>query len=202
MPLPARSRFQQARDRPPPQRLMAVPRTRASSARGGCASVPDRPMQCMVPTGRKRMRRMIMTLVAVLVTAPAGESLAQYYTSGRGIEIMPFAGYRWGGSLNTLRQARSFDARDNWAYGIGIGKVIPGDCEIEIQWSHFQADVDAVLLNGTPVSGGPLKRDDIMLNGTWHAYRASPTIMPFFTAGIGAALFSSPISETIGRFGW
>lgn len=148
------------------------------------------------------MRRIVVLLVAGLLTAQAGVALAQYGVgNGGGLEIMPLFGYRWGGSLNTVTGFREIKTKDNISYGIGLGMPTPKYSEVELAWTHYQADVDFTLNNGIKGTGGPVKRDDIVLSGTWYAYH-NMSVLPYFTAGLGSAIFSSPNASTVGRFTW
>ena len=148
------------------------------------------------------MRRIVVLLVAGLLTAQAGVALAQYGVgNGGGLEIMPLIGYRWGGTLNTVTGFREIKTQDNIAYGIGLGVPTPKYSEVELAWTHYQGTVDFTLQNGIKGTGGTVKRDDIVLSGSWYAYH-NMSILPYFTAGLGAAIFSSQNASTIGRFTW
>jgi opacity protein-like surface antigen len=146
------------------------------------------------------MRRIVVLMAAGLLTLQTGVALAQY--DGSGVEFAPFVGYRWGGGMSTISGVRHFDTKDNIVYGIGIGKRLPKNSAVEIQWSHFSADVEATLNNGIDISGGPLRRDDIMLNGYWYAYRPTSNVMPYFTLGAGASIFDTDQLSSAGHFGW
>jgi hypothetical protein len=148
------------------------------------------------------MRRIVVLLVAGLLTAQAGVALAQYGVgNGGGVEILPFVGYRWGGSLNTVTGFREIKTQDNISYGIGFGMPTPKYSEVELAWTHYQGTVDFTLNSGVKGTGGTVKRDDILLSGTWYAYH-NTSILPYFTAGLGAAIFSSQNASTVGRFTW
>lgn len=148
------------------------------------------------------MRWKAVVLVAGLLIAQAGAALAQYSQPSGKLEIIPFAGYRWGGGLNTLTGIRSLDTQDNWAYGIGLGMTTPKNSGVEVAWTHFQGDIDIVTNGGLKATMGPLKRDDIMLNGLWYAYRPMRPTKPYFTAGLGAAIFTATGVPSATRFSW
>jgi len=148
------------------------------------------------------MRRIVVLMVAGLLTAQAGVALAQYGVgNGGGLEILPLFGYRWGGSLNTVTGFRDIKTQDNIAYGIGFGVPTPKYSEVELAWTHYEGAVDFTTTGGLTGTGGNVKRDDIILSGTWYAYH-NMSVLPYFTAGLGGAIFSSPRSSTIGRFTW
>jgi len=148
------------------------------------------------------MRRIVVLMVAGLLTAQAGVALAQYGVGNPGkLEILPFAGYRWGGTLETVNLVRKIDTQDNYSYGIGFGVTTPKYSEVELSWTHYQGDVDFTLDNGTRGTGGVVKRDDIILSGTWYAYH-NMSVLPYFTAGLGAAVFTSTNASSATKFTW
>lgn len=147
------------------------------------------------------MRWKVVTLVAGLLIAQAGAALAQYGESR--FEIVPFAGYRWGGGLTTLDRVRDLDTEDNYVYGIGLGMTTPKNSSVEVAWTHFEGGINVTFLDGsTGTSASLITRDDIMLNGYWYAYNPDASVKPYFTAGLGSAIFSYPGLSTIGRFSW
>ena len=150
------------------------------------------------------MRWKVVTLVAGLLTASAGAALAQgyYESNSRGLEIIPFAGYRWGGSLSTVSGFRNIDTQDNLSAGLALDVRTPGNSAVEIYWGRFVGDIHATTNSGTKITAGPLTRDDIMLNGIWYAYRANPRLLPYFSAGLGGSIFSTVKTATVGRFAW
>jgi opacity protein-like surface antigen len=146
------------------------------------------------------MRRLLVVLATGLLIAQAGAAYAQY--DGKGVEIAPFAAFRWGGGLSTISGVRNFDTQDNIAYGIGIGKRLPQNSSVELQWTHFSGDVDVTFNGGLETTAGPLRRDDIFLNGYWYSARPGSSVMPFLTAGAGASIFDTDELSSYGRFGW
>ena len=120
----------------------------------------------------------------------------------KGIDIIPFGGYRWGGNLTSISGVKTLDTKDAFSFGLAVDKRALENSAIELYWGHFSGDVDVELDNGSTRSGGPVSRDDFMLNGLWYAYRPEPKTLPYVTAGVGASVFSSDATETIGRFGW
>ena len=142
------------------------------------------------------MRRLVVASAALAVAVIAGAAGAQSR-----FEIIPFAGYRWGGGLSTVQGVHDFDTQDTWSYGVALARQLPHNSAAELYYSHFSGDIDATLNLGPKVST-TLRRDDIMLDGDWYAGRYGQQTRPYFSAGIGASIFSSDRSETIGRFAW
>lgn len=142
-------------------------------------------------------------LVVALLAGTAQMANAQLL---KGMEVTPYFGYRWGGGLSTITGFREIETEDTYSYGVGLGRTINRNSGGAIRWMHFEGDVSAVTTGGIelPLAGNPnpkIKRDDIMLEGNWYAYRQGPTA-PYIVAGLGCAIFSGGGVETIGRFAW
>jgi opacity protein-like surface antigen len=142
------------------------------------------------------MRKMLLCLFAALALASTTAS-AQVQS----VEIVPFGGYRWSGGISSLSLVSEFDVKDAAAYGVCLDFNMPRNSAAELYWSHWSGDWEATLLaGGTP--SGSFSRDDILLNGIWYAARPGAAARPYVTAGIGASIFYSDNSETVGRFAW
>ena len=145
------------------------------------------------------MRRLVVAFAVFTIAVLAGAARAQDR-----FEIIPFAGYRWGGGLSTVSGVHDFDTQDTWAYGVTLARQLPHSSGAEIYYSHFSGDLTATL-NVGPLGNkvkATLRRDDILLNGDWYAGGYRQQTRPYLSAGIGASIFSSDRSETIGRFAW
>jgi hypothetical protein len=148
------------------------------------------------------MRLKVALLATLLVASSVGAALAQQ-PGTRGIEITPLFGYRWGGGMSSITGLSDFDTKDNISYGVALVKRLPRNSAVDINWTHFEGDLTAKLTAGGPrVTGPTLKRDDILMNGYWYAFDPSRPMIPYFTLGIGASIFGSDKTETIGRFAW
>ena len=155
------------------------------------------------------MRSKSMFIAALLVAATAGSALAQQ-PGTRGLEITPLFGYRWGGGMSTIPGIRDFNTQDNISYGVAIARRLPRNSAVDINWTHFSGDISATTTQafpgsppvGTKLNGPTLKRDDILMNGYWYAFDPSRPMIPYFTLGIGASIFGTDKTSTIGRFAW
>jgi hypothetical protein len=143
---------------------------------------------------------MRIRLLAVLAVALAAWS-TDAYAQVRGVEIIPFGGYRWGGSMSSIPGVQKFDTQDNWAYGVAIDAEMAHNSAAELYYSHFSSDWDASLTAGGKRSGS-LSRDDIMLNGVWYARGSNPSIRPYLTAGVGCSIYDSDDVSASGHFAW
>ena len=155
----------------------------------------------MNPSQEVKMRSKGPFLAAMLMVATAGSAVAQQ-PGTRGIEITPLFGYRWGGSMSSITNVRDFDTKDNISYGIGLGKRTPKNSATELWWTHFEGDITAKTTAGAPLTGPKLKRDDILLSGYWYAFHPDKPLIPYFTLGLGASIFGSDKTATVGRFAW
>ena len=148
------------------------------------------------------MRLKVALLATLLVASSVGAALAQQ-PGTRGIEITPLFGYRWGGGMSSITGLSDLHTKDNISYGVALVKRLPRNSAVDINWTHFEGDLTAKLTAGGPrVTGPTLKRDDILMNGYWYAFDPSRPMIPYFTLGIGASIFGSDRTETIGRFAW
>jgi len=151
------------------------------------------------------MRRTVF--VALVVALVACSSAAAWAQNSRGWEFIPFAGYRWGGGMSTIPGVSKFDTKDNWSFGLALDKRMAYNSAVEIYYGHFGSEFRATM--NTPLAGfanpwvHDMARDDIMLNGVWYALRDSHAeAVPYFTAGLGASIFSGSNLNTVGRFAW
>jgi len=149
------------------------------------------------------MRRV---LVAVLALASLWATQAVAQSGNPGVEIMPFVGYRWGGSMSTISGVRNFDVEDNVSYGVTLDKMVQRMSAVELYYAHFSGDLKGSFVS--PIGGegpsltGTLNRDDIHLNGVWYAYRYNQPTRPYLTAGLGTSISSGRNIDTIWRFSW
>ena len=139
-------------------------------------------------------------VLAISLCVLAGWSTGAY-AQVRNVAIVPFGGYRWGGGLNSITGVRSFDTQNTWAYGVALDVGLAYNSAVEIYYSHFSGDWDALLTTGDTLKGS-LNRDDIMVNGIWYATASSQVIRPYFTAGLGVSIYSSEGVSATGRFAW
>jgi len=143
------------------------------------------------------MRKHVLAISICVLTAWSVGAYAQV----RDVAIVPFGGYRWGGGLSSVKGIRDFDTQDTWSYGVAVDAGMAYNSAVEIYYSHFSGDVDAVLTTGEKLSGS-LSRDDIMLNGIWYATASGQALRPYFTAGLGVSIYSAENVSATGRFAW
>ena len=140
-----------------------------------------------------RMRGLaVLVLVLLAWSADAGAQV-------RSLELIPFAGYRWGGSMSQISWGREFDTQSDWAYGVALDAGMAHNSAAELYYSHFSGEWNATL-NAGEARSGSLDRDDIMLTGIWYAGDPSPNARPYLTAGLGASIYSAAQAAATGHF--
>jgi len=143
------------------------------------------------------VRKSVFAVVVCALTAWSADAYAQVQS----VQLIPFGGYRWGGGMSSIAGVREFDTQDTWAYGVALDAEMAHNGAVEIYYSHFSGDWDAILTAGGKLSG-TLSRDDIMVNGIWYARPANPSVRPYFTAGLGASIYSGEQASATGHFAW
>ena len=139
---------------------------------------------------RKRML-FIFALMAILSTM----SFAQR------IELMPFAGYRTGGSFNvTSTDFVSFSVEDGFNFGLALGLMLSPVAEIEFMWSQTNSQLTGYLIP-------PLRGEDPVFDihtSQFHVNflllfpRGNTKIVPYFMFGLGLT-YADPKGETNGE---
>ena len=146
------------------------------------------------------MRKLAIAALVCVLTAWGADAYAQV----RYVEVVPFGGYRWGGSMNSITGIRDFDTQDTWSFGVALDAGLAYNSAVELYYGHFTGDWDAIVTAGEGgVLSGSLSRDDIMLNGIWYATGSSSKVVrPYFTAGLGVSIYSSDNTSATGHFAW
>ena len=105
-------------------------------------------------------------------------------TTPQAIEISPFAGYLFGGSLtHSISPDTHLSVADRLDYGLRLGFNATPHLEPEIQWTRTETNI-----TGT---GAPVSLDiDYLLAGLSFNFCAG-NIRPYLTLGVGAALLNS-----------
>jgi opacity protein-like surface antigen len=143
------------------------------------------------------MRKSLLLAILACLVLQTGTALAQV----QGVELIPFGGYRFSSGLNSI-QGVNIDVKDGAAFGVAIDGRMAYNTAVELYYGHWRGDVEVRdNLLGRTVTG-ELGRDDIMINGVWYAMRPGAMTRPYFTAGLGCAIYSAPGASTTGRFAW
>jgi opacity protein-like surface antigen len=142
------------------------------------------------------MRRLTVTSMVAALALSSGVAWAQAE-----VELVPFAGYRWGGGLTTISGIRDFDTKDTWSFGAALDKTVPKGGAVELYYAYYATDVSATIVGG-PSLTKDMTRQDIMINGLAYSPSAYGPTRPYFSLGLGASIFSSEGLDTQGRFAW
>jgi len=141
------------------------------------------------------MRKSLLLAILACLVLQAGTALAQV----QGVELIPFGGYRFSSGLSSIAGV-DIDAKDAPVYGVSLDARMAYNTAVEIYYGHWRGDLEIRSLSG--VTKGEFGRDDIMINGVWYAMRPGAMTRPYFTAGLGCAIYSAPRASTTGRFAW
>ncbi len=121
----------------------------------------------------------------------------------QGIEIVPFAGYMFGGSTK-YTQGR-LDVKDGMNYGVSV--LVPVQSLVDVEINYTRMDSRATFRS---YSGYPLYPDQdidnlatnyFQIGGISKFYNGSSNVMPFGSFSLGATWFSSPdLTDDAWRF--
>lgn len=121
----------------------------------------------------------------------------------QGVEIVPFAGYMFGGSIKYTQG--KLDVKDGMNYGVSV--LVPVQTLVDIELNYTRMDSRATFRS---YSGYPLYPDQdinnlatnyIQIGGISKFYSASTKATPFGSFSLGATWFSSPdLSGDVWRF--
>lgn len=121
----------------------------------------------------------------------------------QGIEIVPFAGYMFGGSIKYTQG--KLDVKDGMNYGVSV--LIPVQSLIDVEINYTRMDSRATFRS---YSGYPLYPDQDINNlatnyfqvgGISKFYSANTKVSPFGSFSLGATWFSSPdLTDDAWRF--
>lgn len=151
------------------------------------------------------MSKRISTMCAAALLATTLVAGAAYAQQGK-VEITPWVGYRWGGGMSTIAGVHQFDTKEDMSYGLSLDVATSRQSEVNLYWSHFAGDWEAKFDSGlSPIigkntlTGGPIKWDNIQLNGTWFGGRSLVT-RPYLSMGLGGSVLSGDNIDTHGFF--
>ena len=88
------------------------------------------------------MRKLTGFVLAASLLLSSGSAWAE------GFEVIPFAGYRFGGGLSSLSGVQKFDTEDTFSFGAALDYVLQSNDAVEVYWGHFSGDAEATLATG------------------------------------------------------
>ena len=121
----------------------------------------------------------------------------------QGVEIVPFAGYMFGGS--TKYSQGKLDVKDGMNYGVSILVPVQSLVDVEINYTRMDSRATFRKYSGYPGYNDQdidnLGTNYFQIGGISKFYSASTMASPFASFSLGATWFSSPdLSEDVWRF--
>jgi outer membrane protein W len=138
-------------------------------------------------------RGLCFFVIFLVLGAPAARAQGDY--SHRRAEITPFAGSRFGGSIDLLQQGGPLGAlnfKSNWDYGvIGDLDLLP-NLQAEFLWNQQPTHLRAVGPTGRLIGDAGEETTNMYQGGFLYSFRDPETkLKPFIAAGIGLTHFSA-----------
>lgn len=122
------------------------------------------------------MRTLLLLAFAAAAAAPAAAQ----------VEVVPFGGYRFGGSLDTDGDRVGLEARDGAAWGASLAVQVAEDGEIEALFSRQDTRLEtAGLFTGTPRFD--LEIETWQLGGNYLLGADADRVRPYVGAGLGVS---------------
>src|SRR5262245_53514080 len=88
-------------------------------------------------------RRILRGLVMISLLTIVGRDA---HAAAYGVDLIPFAGYRWGGDMSTISGVKKFDVGDNYNVGGAIDFNVSPTAAAELYYSYFKSNWDATLV--------------------------------------------------------
>lgn len=89
---------------------------------------------------------LVAALIAGFCGTARGQSPSQsQYSNLPRIEIAPFLGYRFGGSVRDNRTGRVYRLESNWSHGLTVDVPVADDFRVEFRYSRQRSFVNAPL---------------------------------------------------------
>ena len=121
----------------------------------------------------------------------------------QGVEIVPFAGYMFGGNIKYVQG--KLDVKDGMDYGVSI--LVPVQALVDVEINYTRMDSRATFRS---YSGYPLYPDQdinnlatnyFQIGGISKFYSSNSKVSPFGSFSLGATWFSSPdLTDNVWRF--
>jgi opacity protein-like surface antigen len=110
-------------------------------------------------------------------------SIAHAEDAAYGIQLTPFAGYRFGGEFEDGETGETFEVDDETSYGLIVNYPYTSYTEWELYYSQQSTSVDAAGFIDTD-NRFDLDIDYLQIGGTY-LFEATPSAVPYFVATVG-----------------
>jgi len=124
----------------------------------------------------------------------AGISVASAENTAIGLQITPFAGYRFGGEFEEKDSGDTFDLDDNSSYGLIVNFPYSDYTEWEIYYSQQSTSVDAAGFANTD-QRFDLDVDYLQIGGTY-LFQETRVAVPYFVATVGITKLDPDLEGT------
>jgi len=126
------------------------------------------------------MRRVLPAVIALIVAGVVP-------VAAQRVEVMPFAGYRFGGGMEDLKSGQRYDITPSLAYGGMLEFTLGHGNRFTLTYSRQDTDVDTSVTG----AGIPVLLQFLEFGGTRNMKPAG-NAQPFVTGGLGLMLASVP----------
>ncbi|HKB06870.1 MAG TPA: hypothetical protein VKF61_01175, partial [Candidatus Polarisedimenticolia bacterium] len=139
---------------------------------------------------KSRCVLVVMALSATVAPVWAGPS-GSFPVSKGSVEFTPFYGYRFGGDINDVENARDVKVAEGSSYGLMLDIQVEPGAFVEIRYSRQSSELQASdsVYGAGQVDVTDIDVDHYMLGGTYEPQTSHP-VRPFVSADIGAVHFS------------
>ncbi len=144
-----------------------------------------------------RLRQLVLAPIGLcILVAP----VAHAEDSTRGIELTPFAGYRFGGefeneeNVETGQTGQTFELADDASYGLIFNYPYTDYTEWEIYYSQQSTSVDAAGFTNTD-NRFDLDVDYLQIGGTY-LFEETRAAVPYFVATVGVTKIDPDLEGT------
>jgi hypothetical protein len=136
-------------------------------------------------------RQRVLALISLcILAAPA----AHAEDSGYGIQLTPFAGYRFGGEFEDKESGETFELDDDASYGLIFNYPYTDYTEWEIYYSQQSTSVDAAGFTNTDARFD-LDVDYLQIGGTY-LFEETRAAVPYFVATVGVTKIDPDLEGT------
>ena len=142
---------------------------------------------------KKTMKKLkLLTLIALFPTL----------LFSQGVEIVPFAGYMFGGSIKYTQG--KLDVKDGMNYGVSL--LVPVQSLVDVELNYTRMDSRASFRNYSGYPGfedyniNNLSTNYFQIGGISKFYSSNSMVSPFGSFSLGATWFSSPDIDDVWKF--
>jgi outer membrane protein with beta-barrel domain len=139
---------------------------------------------------KSRFEHVALAMIMTVAPAWAGPS-GSFPTSKGSVEITPFYGYRFGGDISDVENARDVKVAEGSSYGLMLDIQVEPGAFVELRYSRQSSELKASdsVYGAGQVDVTDIDVDHYMLGGTYEPETSHP-VRPFVSADVGVVHFS------------